>query len=479
MERVGTQSIVGNIYKGKVAKVLPGMQSAFIDIGLKKSAFIHIVDLNPKGDKDIEFPNYELHLSVKDNIDKTDIESSYRYPPIEDQITESQDLIIQVTKNFIGDKGARLTTNLSIPGRFLVLMPNSTNIGISRKIESEESRERLQEVLESIRPENYGLIARTVSEFVSKDQLEQDLDYLIRLWDRIESDISTAIAPTVLYEDLGLIFKVLRDIVSPDISRIIVDDKVIYDKMCKFISHCMPKCNVNIEHYDDHKVSLFDVHNIEGAINKILEKRVWLRSGGYIIIDYTEALTVIDVNTGKYVGKHDFNDTILKTNLEATKEIALQLKLRNIGGIIIIDFIDMEREEDKLKILSQLDQYLKEDRAKTAVIDITMLGLVEITRKRVQEPVSKMITETCPYCDGRGFIRSKITICYDIMRSIVRVAKKRTHNKIFIETHTDIADLLIANEKESIDIIEATFNIHIVIKSNQLLNYEQYKLIIS
>ena len=489
IERVGTKSIVGNIYKGKVVKVLPGMQSAFVEIGMKKAAFIHVSDMNPKSVKELDSMGLDSKVIEDEDtedvvVDKTElieleVESSnniaMKYPSIEEQISESEEIVVQVTKNYIGAKGARLVKHISIPGRFIVLMPNSNHIGVSRKIESSEERERLVSILEEICPKGYGLIARTVSSSVSRDQLEDDLDILLRIIQKLDKDIETAKAPSKLYEDHDLIFKILRDIASPEVSKIIIDSKEDYEKMSTYLEEYMPKCEVNIEYYENNKVSLFDAYNIELEIDKILDKKVWLKSGGYIVVDYTEALTVIDVNTGKFVGSYDFNDTILKTNLEAAKEIALQLKLRNIGGIIIIDFIDMEPDEDKAKVLSVLEEHLKGDRAKALVIDITILGLVEITRKRVQEPVAKIITEPCPYCEGKGMVRSRITVSYDIMRAITKLARAMK-KRIVVETHSDIADIILDNEKENIDILESTHSVSIVIKSNPLLNYEQYKI---
>lgn len=474
IERINKKSVAGNIYKGKVVKVLPGMQSAFVEIGLQRAAFLHVADIYAENaDNNIPFIDDEREDSDSDDDTKTFEQKPLT--PIEDILTDGQEIVVQVAKDAIAAKGARLTTHLTIPGRYIVLMPGYDHIGISRKIEDEEERERLRLILNEIKPEGVGLIARTVSDSMSKDDLKGDLEYLEGIWKKIDTGIENAQAPSLIYEDHDLIFKILRDVTTKDVSRIIIDNRDDFDKMRKFLKDYLVNLDVSIELYDE-DLPLFDQYNIEIEINRILDKKVWLRSGGSIVIDQAEALTVIDVNTGKYVGKRNFDDTILKTNLEASKEIAHQLKIRNIGGIIIVDFIDMERLEDREKVLHTLEQYLKEDRAKTSVVNISPLGLVEITRKRVQESMARMMSEPCPYCEGRGVIKSKITVCYEIMRKLRRAAPDNRDKTLSIEAHPEVADLLLTHESEEVENIEDKYGVSVRVEPVGGATHEYYKI---
>ncbi len=467
IERINKKSVAGNIYKGKIVKVLPGMQSAFIEIGLQRAAFLHIAD--------ICLENSDMMPFIMEESENIVDEQEKIVTPIEDVISEGQEIIVQVAKDEIATKGARLTTHLTIPGRYIVLMPSYEHIGISRKIENEAERERLKNILTEIKPKGMGLIARTVSEEMTKEDLETDLQYLLKIWDNVSKKIENSNAPELVYEDHDLIYKILRDITTKDITRIISDNPNDFERMKVFLKDYFSNLNINLELYLS-DVPLFDLYNVEIEINRILDKKVWLRSGGSIIIDQAEALTVIDVNTGKYVGKRNFDDTILKTNLEASREIAHQLKMRNIGGIIIVDFIDMERVEDREKVLKALELYLKEDRAKASVVNISPLGLVEITRKRVQESIARMMSEPCPYCDGRGVVKSKITVCYEIMRNLRRLAPENKNKTIIIDAHEDVADLLLNHESQAIDDIEKTYSVSIRIQANNDYNHDMYML---
>ncbi len=478
IERLNKKSVAGNIYKGKVVKVLPGMQSAFVEIGLPKAAFLHVADIHTANQDDISYE--EAIINDDENMCHKELSSmenneSQHYMPIQELISEGQEIIVQVTKDAIASKGARLTTHLTIPGRYLVLMPGYEHIGISRKIENEEERERLKDILISLKPEGMGLIARTVSDGLSREELAADLEYIKGVWAGVEQLKEKSNAPCLLYEDHNLIYKILRDVVTADTSRIFIDNKEDCDNMQRFLQTHLSDIDLKIEYYNGEE-PLFDLYNVEIEVNRLLDKKVWLRSGGSIVIDQAEALTVIDVNTGKYVGRHNFDDTILKTNLEASKEIAHQLKMRNIGGIIIVDFIDMERVEDREKILSTLEQYLKEDRAKTSVVNISPLGLVEITRKRVRDSVIRMMSEPCPYCEGRGVIKSKITVCYEIMRQLSRLAMQNKGSSILIEAKEEVADLLLEHESEAIAEIEQRYNVSIEIQQNNSSTYDRYKL---
>ena len=480
IERSNYKGIAGNIYKGKVVKVLPGMQSAFVDIGLDKAAFLHVADLYVDDGERFKLIEDRIvdDIDGKDEGSSSDLteENEEIYVPIEDLLKEGQDLVVQVSKEAIGQKGARLTTHLTVPGRYLVLMPSYNHLGVSRKIENEEVRERLREILKEIKPEGIGLIARTVSESSKKEELISDLDYLMRTWKKTSDIINSCKAPYLIYEDLDLLFRTLRDLTTSDVNKIIVDNKPTYLKMKSFLREYLPKLKVDIELYEN-EIPIFDHYNIEIEISRLLERKVWLKSGGYIVIDQAEALTVIDVNTGKYVGKRNFEETILKTNLEAAKEIAWQLRLRNIGGIIIVDFIDMEKSENKEKVLQIMEEELKKDRAKASVVNISPLGLVEVTRKRVQDSLSRTLTEPCPYCEGRGIVKSKVTICYDILREIKRIAPFYEGQKIFIEAHPEVVELMLSSIKESIDDIELMNNLSLEIKPNEKYHVEHFEVI--
>ncbi len=478
IERVKNKGVAGNIYRGKVVKVLPGMQSAFVDIGLNKAAFLHVADVYISDSEHFSIMEDRVANEIDDSMD-TDENGEIKekvFVPIEDLLQENQEIVVQVAKEPIGQKGARITTHLTIPGRYLVLMPTYDHVGVSRKIESEEERNRLKEILTSLKPENVGLIARTVSEGSDKEELAKDLDYLMRIWSKTQKSSKQGRVPDLIYEDLDLIYRILRDMTNDDVKTIIIDNKSTYMKMKSFIREYLPDLNVSLQLYEN-DMPIFDYYNIEIEINRLLDRRVWLKSGGYIVIDQAEALTVIDVNTGRYVGKRNFDETVLKTNLEAAREIATQLRLRNLGGIIIVDFIDMEKDDHKEKVLKTLENELKNDRAKATVVNISPLGLFEITRKRVQDSLTKTLSEPCPYCEGRGLVKSKVTTCYDILREVRRIAPYFNNKRIFVEAHSDVVDNILNDEKESIDEIELTYNISIEIKPNDRCHLEHYEVI--
>lgn len=478
MERSKHKGVAGNIYKGKVVKVLPGMQSAFVDIGLEKAAFLHVADLYIDNGEQVSLLEDRVAdvIDEDDRMDRVDDQKSKLYVPIEDLLKEGQDIVVQVAKEPIGQKGARLTTHITVPGRYLVLMPSYDHLGVSRKIENDDVRDKLRDTLKEIKPEGMGLIARTVSELSRRDELSSDLDYLMRTWKKTSEVITKSKSPSLLYEDLDLLFRILRDITTSDVKKIIIDSKSAYLKVKSFMREYLPKLKIEIELYEN-VLPVFDYYNIEIELGRILERKVWLKSGGSIIIDLAEALTVIDVNTGKYVGKRNFEETILKTNLEAVKEIAWQLRLRNIGGIIIVDFIDMEKAENREKILQTMEEELKKDRAKASVVNISPLGLVEVTRKRVQESLTATLSEPCPYCDGKGLVKSKMTSCYDILREIRRIAPDCQGLKVFVEAHPDVVDIILNDDQDSIHDIELMNDLSIEIKPNEKFHLEHFEVI--
>ncbi|MCX5799150.1 MAG: Rne/Rng family ribonuclease [Proteobacteria bacterium] len=459
IEKKNDKSMVGNIYKGKVARIVPGMDAAFIDIGLEKSAFLYVGDILLDNMMYEEFENLEFPVVVNERIESV--------------LEEGQELIVQVSREPIGQKGTRVTSKTTLPGRLLVLMPGTEHIGVSRRIEQEEERKRLAAVLKEVCPKGFGLIGRTASEGKTQDELAGDLNFLKRIWDSILDKAKNVRAPSILHQDLGIIFRVIRDLHSHNLKKIIVDDTFVFEKIEGFLKDYLPEegCEVN---YFDEKDPVFEVYGIEIEIAKLSQKKIWLKSGGYIVLDYTEALTVIDVNTGRYLGKKELEDTILRTNLEAVKEIAYQVRLRNIGGIIIVDFIDMERKESRDMVFQALVDILKKDRIKTFAYPISEIGLVQITRKRTRHNIVSLLTEVCPSCDGSGYIKSKYTVCYEVLRELRSFCKKDEGKKINVYLAPEVAGLLYEEEKSSIEYIENTYQTKINIIANPELSIDKF-----
>jgi ribonuclease G len=470
VERKRDASQVGNIYKGKVVKILPGMQSAFVDIGLEKAAFLYVGDIRTDIIEDY------AHLFEDEQGDGIEIVTHKRRHDllIDELIVEGQELVVQVSKDPIGTKGARITSYITIPGRYLVLMPNVDHVGISRRIEDEEERARLRAIVESIKPEGVGLIIRTASEDASEEELGSDLEFLTSVWQNSEKKKDHVSAPALLYSDLDIILRSVRDLMGQDIDRLVIDSPSDMESVKEFVSTYFPKLLNKIELYDGAE-PLLDAYGIEMDISRALGRRVWLKSGGYIVIDQTEAMTVIDVNTGKFVGKEDLEDTILKTNLEAVKEVAYQVRLRNLGGIIIIDFIDMERLENRDKVFNAFNEAMSRDRAKSTISHISELGLVQMARKRVRESMGRILCETCPYCEGKGFVKSPRTLCYEIFRKVYRIAR-HGGQKIVITAHPAVAELLSYDERHGLEEVEHDHNVKIIVTEDPNLHQENYEI---
>ncbi len=470
VERKKDTSLVGNIYKGKVVKVLPGMQSAFVDIGLEKAAFLYVADIKA----DIE--SYAPFLEEEEETEEIQIQikKGRQDVPIEDLIQEGQEIIVQVAKDPIGSKGARVTSYVTIPGRYLVLMPGLDHVGISRRITGEDERQRLKDIVDEIRPKGYGLIIRTASEGEDTEELRGDLEFLRFIWENIQEKKDRVSAPTLLYSDLDLVFRSVRDLMSQDVERMIIDSKVEYERIKDFVNTYFEKLTDRIELYDGPE-PLFDAFGVELDIARALGRKVWLKSGGYIVIDQTEAMTVIDVNTGKFVGKENLEDTILKTNLEAVKEIAYQIRLRNLGGIIIIDFIDMEETGNREKLFNAFRDALKRDKAKNTIYNISELGLIQMTRKRVRESLGRTLCNTCPYCEGKGFVLSPRTICFEIFRKIEKMTITQGA-RVLITAHPYVAELLSDEESYAVEEIEKTRGIEVIIKEDAQLHQENYTI---
>ncbi|MBI4839292.1 MAG: Rne/Rng family ribonuclease [Nitrospirae bacterium] len=455
-------SPVGNIYKGKVVKILPGMQSAFVDLGVGKAAFLHVADV---------YSNFDYSLFGEDITDV--------FPPhlvkIEELLQEGQDIIVQVSKDSIGTKGARVTSYITLPGRYLVLMPGVEHIGISRRILEENERTRLKEIVNSIKRPGFGLIVRTASEGCTEEELKKDIEFLMLLWDNIQEKKDKVGAPHILYNDFDIVFRSVRDLLGHSVNRVIIDSKSEFKRVVDFVNTYFPKLISRIELYDSPE-PIFDFFGIELEIPKALGRKVWLKSGGYILIDQTEALIAIDVNTGKYVGKVTLEDTILKTNLEAVKEIAYQIRLRNLGGIIIIDFIDMEKEENRKKLFTAFQEAMAKDRAKSTVLQVSELGLIEMTRKRVRESLGRSLCEPCTYCEGKGFVKSPVTVCYEIFRELRKIGSDEKDGRIIVTVHPQVADLFYEEEREGVDEIEKTYSLKLIIKTDKNFHQEYYEI---
>ena len=456
VERTQRRGIVGNIYKGKIVRVLPGMQAAFVDIGLDRAAFIHASEISLREGQAVESISALVH--------------------------EGQSLVVQVTKDPIASKGARLTTQLSIPSRYLVYMPRTAHVGISLKIEDEAERERLKQVVsdcvaqEGIK-EAGGFILRTAAEGAGADEILMDIRYLRRLWDQIGAQIKTVGAPTVIYEDLGLALRTLRDLVSPKIEKIRIDSRETFQKTTQFVAELMPEIEDRLEHYPGER-PIFDLYGVEGEIQKALDRKVPLKSGGYLVVDPAEAMTTIDVNTGAFVGHRNLEETIFKTNLEAATAIARQLRLRNLGGIIIIDFIDMEDEEHQRQVLRTLEKQLERDHAKTNIIGITELGLVQMTRKRTRESLEQVLCEPCVCCQGRGKLKTPETICYEIFREILREARAYQAEGYRVLASQRVVDRLLDEESGNVAELEGFIGRTIRFQVETMYSQEQYDVVL-
>jgi len=455
IERLLQKGLVGNIYKGVVCRVLPGMQAAFVDIGLGKAAFLHLSDFSSK----------ELESKGSDNI--------------EHYLKEGQSVLVQVTKDPLGSKGARLTTEISIPSRYQVYMPHAKNCGVSQRIECEAERARLRACMEAYQKKNEtgGFIARTAAECVEEAVLVSDMTFLLKLWEAILEKSKKAPGKSLIHEDLPLSIRTLRDLYKEGIEKVRVDSHETYHKLVEFADVFVPDIVPVIEHYSGER-PLFDIYNIEDEIAKALERRVQLKSGGYLVFDQTEAMTTIDVNTGGYVGGRNLEETIYKTNLEAAQTICRQLRLRNLGGIIIIDFIDMKSDEHKKQVLDALQRHLDRDHAKTKITEVSVLGLVEMTRKRTRESLEHILCETCPACSGRGVLKTAETICLEIFREIIREVRQYKVKQILVLAANEVVELLLDEEADMLAELEVFLGISIKFRSEAEYNQEQYDVVL-
>jgi ribonuclease G len=460
IERTRRRGLVGNIYKGLVSRVLPGMQAAFVDIGLEKAAFLHASDIAVAVDEE--------------NMQQTGSGDS-----ITRLLHEGQKILVQVIKDPLGTKGARLTTHVTIPSRYLVFMPEVRNVGVSQRIEDEAERQRLREFVIAARGDENsgGFILRTAAEGASEEALASDLRFLQRLWSSIQERIEPAGAGDVVHEDLPLVLRVLRDISDADVEKLRIDSRETFQRVEDFVSQFTPELAGKLEYYPGER-PIFDLYNVDDEIQKALDRKVQLKSGGHLVIDQTEAMTTIDVNTGAYVGHRNLEETIFKTNLEAAQAIVRHLRLRNLGGMIIVDFIDMQTEEHKRQVLRALEKHIERDHANCHISEISNLGLVQMTRKRTRESLEHVLCETCPTCDGRASVKTAETVCYEIFREILREARQFDAEQLLVLASQEVVDLLLDEESTSLAELEAFIDKPIKFQVEALYAQEQFDVVL-
>jgi ribonuclease G len=529
LERNERQGLAGNIYKGKVTRVLPGMQAAFVEIGLEKAGFLHVSDFHTDvegfgsaaeviGEEDVEtepLPDNDSASPVdgEDSLESAGAQDQFEDQsddqseegedsegaigpsrggrgrgrrrrserrvrlPIEQVLKRGQDIIVQVAKEPMGTKGARLTSFVSLPGRHLVYTPTSNHIGISRRIESAQERQRLRAAVGELRPDQGGFIVRTVCEGVSKREIQRDVSFLTKLWSSVVKLAETTPPASLLSRDLDVALRVVRDLFSSDIDRLWCDDPETYERIVEFVQSYMPRLRSRISLYEAEE-PIFDHFHLEVQIDRALERKVWLKSGGYLVFDQAEALTAIDVNTGRFVGKRNQDETVLKTNLEAADEVVRQLRLRNIGGIIIVDFIDMTREADRKRVTDVLSQALKRDKARSSMLRISELGLVQMTRKRTRESLEEMLTEQCPKCHGRRVVKSVATLAADVLRGIHRAAGRHPRSDLLVvKINPAVARYLYDVGAKDLGVLEQRLGIKIVLRSTESIEAGAFELV--
>ncbi|BCQ33122.1 MULTISPECIES: ribonuclease G [Erwiniaceae] len=459
IEREARRGIVGNIYKGRVSRVLPGMQAAFVDIGLEKAAFLHASDIMP-------------HTECVAGDEK----KNFIVRDISELVRQGQDLMVQVVKDPLGTKGARLTTDITLPSRYLVFMPGASHVGVSQRIESEAERDRLKSVVASYCDELGGYIIRTAAEGVGEDELASDAAFLKRLWTKVIERKKRNQTRCRLYGEVALSQRILRDFAGAALDRIRIDSRLTFEHLVEFTSEYIPEMTAKLELYVG-KQPIFDLFDVENEIQRSLDRKVELKSGGYLIIDQTEAMTTIDINTGAFVGHRNLEETIFNTNIEATQAIARQLRLRNLGGIIIIDFIDMNNDDHRRRVLHSLDQALSKDRVKTGVNGFSQLGLVEMTRKRTRESIEHVLCQDCPVCKGRGTLKTVETVCYEIMREIVRVHHAYDSDRFLVYASPSVGEALKSDESHALAEVEIFVGKQVKVQIEPLYTQEQFDVV--
>lgn len=458
VERASNRGIVGNIYKGKVVRILPGMQAAFVEVGLKRTAFLHASDvLLPDADRN----------------------GQSEPPPISEHLHDGQEVVVQVSKDPLGTKGARLTMHITLPARHLVFLPSSSHIGVSQKIEDDETRERLRQIVISAveGDEQGGFILRTMAENATEEELKADIRYLHKAWNNVKASLQKSAAPILVHEDLPLAMRAMRDIVSSETEQVRIDSRETFQKAQEFVGEFIPELNTRIQYYPGER-PIFDLYSVEDEIQKALERKVPLKSGGYLIFDQTEAMTTVDVNTGAYVGKKNLEETLLKTNLEAAQAIVRQLRLRNLGGIVILDFIDMSDEDHIRMVMRALEKWISRDRSKVHLTQMSQLGLVELTRKRTRESLEHVLCEPCAVCGGRGMLKTAQTVCYEIFREILREARQFGGDQYLVLGSQTVIDMLLDEEADGLEKLQEFIGKPINLQVEPMYQSEQYDVVL-
>ncbi|HEY0510407.1 MAG TPA: Rne/Rng family ribonuclease [Thermoanaerobaculia bacterium] len=477
VERHRHRGLVGNVYKGRVTRVLPGMQAAFVDVGLERDAFLYVSDVAA----DVEsMEDLEIDDGRSDEIGNNNNHQNQVSPSIDDLLKAGQEIIVQVVKDPLPSKGARISTHVTLPGRYLVLLPTVRHFGVSRRIEDEAERERLLTLLQQLPATGGGgggLIVRTAGEDKGRDEFESDLTYLSRLWEKVRHRAGRVSAPTLLHQDLDLALRVVRDLLRQDFAVLWVDGEETYERIVEFLDQVQPALVAKVKLFRQQKATLFEQFGIEEQIEAALKSKVWLKSGGYIVINPTEALVAIDVNTGRFVGQTNLEDTVLQTNLEAVQEIVRQIRLRDLGGIIVIDLIDMVEIAHREEVFASLESEIKKDRAKTKVLNISEFGLVEVTRKRSRSNLERLLTQACPYCSGRGRIKSTATICLNLRKELLHLRGRIANSELLLRVHPEIARALQQEERAILDELERSLGVHILIQSDPELHHERFDVV--
>ncbi len=469
VERHRHRGLVGNVYKGRVTRVLPGMQAAFVDIGLGRDAFLYVSDVsdNLAALEDMEPAEHTDDMSAPQDAPQ---------PSIDELLKPGQELVVQVLKDPLANKGARVSTQITLPGRYLVLLPTVRHFGVSRRIEDETERTRLRAELEALPPGTGGLIVRTAGEGRGREEFESDRAYLVKLWERLRLRADKASAPTLLHQDLDLALRVVRDLFNASFSVLWVDGEETYERIVEFLDQVQPALVHRVRIFRQ-ELSLFERFGIEAEIENALQSKVWLRSGGYLVINPTEALVAIDVNTGRFVGQHNLEDTVLRTNLEAVQEVVRQIRLRDLGGIIVLDLIDMVEKENRERVFAALEGELKKDRAKNKVLNISDFGLVEITRKRSHANLERLLTQACPYCEGSGRIDSVTTVCLNLRRELLRRRGRPQTRELLVRVHPEVARALQGEERAILDELERALGTSILLRSDGELHHERFDIL--
>jgi len=477
IERERERGLKGNIYKGRVQRVLPGIQAAFVDIGMEKAGFLYAGDIATAKESDDDISDDIENGDENGDETKESPPGRRNAPPIANLIKDGQELMVQVSREPIASKGPRLTTQIGLAGRYLVYLPHLDHIGIARRLEDQQERERLLAIGKSIAPKQGGIIIRTVAEGRQESDMQQDLDFLLRLWADIEKRSKNAALGSMVHKELNLYLRVMRDYVDAEVEKIHIDSREAYESMKKFARRFMPEVAKRLYYYPGDR-PIFDVYGVEDAINRALQRRVPLKSGGHIVIDQTEALIAIDVNSGSFVGSRNMEETGFKTNLEAVHEIVHQLRLRNLGGIIVVDFIDMQEDENKQRLMQVLEEALQRDKAKTHIVQLSELGLVEMTRKRTRESLGRILLNECDHCHGVGNTRSPTTICYQLFRVVVAEARAYPCEKLMVIAHPDIIDLLLGEESKGVEQLEQFLRKEITLKSDEDFAADHYEVVL-